>query len=130
MTKYDPILIEAAFDIVAENEFKGHCFYVNGCDFYPGRPYDDALLELVAQTPARFKIEELRDILNAVLGEANSAQPMNDEKALAEMAMVKEIIDRHVDMGWLLGYHHESNDCFSFRYASGRYEQRAMGGEE
>jgi hypothetical protein len=99
----DPKLLEVAFQIVADNDFVGHCFHVNGCDFYPGKPQDDALLRLLAQTPARVKIVELRDILNAVLGlpDAKVDEPMTDEKALAEMRAVKEIIDRHVDMGWL-----------------------------
>lgn len=54
------------------------------------------------------------------------AKHMTQKKALAEMEMVKKIIDRHVDLGWLLGYHHEFGDGFTYRYASGRYEQRAM----
>lgn len=120
----DPKLLETAFVIVADNDFVGHCFHVNGCDFYPGRPNDDALLKLLAQTPARVKIEELRDILNAVLDKPDSAETMTEKKAIAEMEMAKEIIDRHVDLGWLLGYHHESCEGFNYRYASGRYEKR------
>lgn len=59
------------------------------------------------------------------------AKHMTQKKALAEMDKAKEIIDRHVDLGWLLGYHHESGDGFTYRYASGRYEERLrMYGED
>lgn len=58
------------------------------------------------------------------------AKRMTEKKALAEMDKAKEIIDRHVDMGWLIGYHHEFGDGFSYRYASGRYEERLRMYEE
>ena len=58
------------------------------------------------------------------------AKHMTQKKALAEMDKAKEIIDRHVDMGWLLGYHHEFGDGFTYRYVNDRYEQRAMDEEE
>ncbi len=41
------------------------------------------------------------------------------------MELVKSIIDRHADAGWLIGYHHEVNGGFSYRYWQGRYEARA-----
>lgn len=47
-----------------------------------------------------------------------------DTKAEMEMKWVKSIIDRRVDEGWLLGYHHEYGDGFVYRYWAGLYEER------
>lgn len=48
-----------------------------------------------------------------------------DTKAEMEMKWVKSVIDRRVDEGWLLGYHHEYGDGFVYRYADGLYAARA-----
>lgn len=54
----------------------------------------------------------------------NSMMP-EDAKATMEMRLVKSIIDRRVDEGWLLGYHHEYGDGFVYSYADGLYAARA-----
>lgn len=48
-----------------------------------------------------------------------------DKKAEMEMMQVKLIIDRRVDEGWLLGYHHEDDDGFVYRFRNGLYAARA-----
>lgn len=49
---------------------------------------------------------------------------MTQARAEAEMALVKRIIDRHVDEGWLIGYHHEAVGGFSYRFWRDHYEAK------
>lgn len=58
------------------------------------------------------------------LGCWDSTMP-EDAKAKMEMMLVRSIIDRRVDEGWLLGYHHEYRDGFVYTYMDGLYAARA-----
>ncbi len=47
---------------------------------------------------------------------------MTQAKAEAEMKIVKAILDRHVDMGWLASYGHDLQGQFEYTFWEGKYE--------
>ena len=86
------------------------------------------LREIRIQTEDRRELF-LRFETGHCLGCWDSTMP-EDTKAEIEMKWVKSIIDRQVDEGWLLGYHHEYGDGFVYRYWAGLYEERYQSGCE
>ncbi|WP_287013595.1 hypothetical protein [Actibacterium sp.] len=102
-----------AMQIVADNHPERFT-YENGHLFLDGSFVGDALTNALRP-----------DTLLTLIRRPKAQEPMTDKRALQEMEAAKVIIDRHHDAGWLLGYHHEDMEGFVYRYADGRYEERA-----
>ena len=80
----DPKLLERAFEIAARNDkYAFGLVEINGVTLAP-YDWDDAkLLELLALSPVREKIEELRDSLNEALGELETSPAKDVADAIA-----------------------------------------------
>lgn len=52
-------------------------------------------------------------------------EPMTDQRALAEIEEAQEVLQKHYDNGFLLGFWHEQYDDFQYRYVEGEYARRA-----
>ena len=73
--------------------------------------------------------DALASSIEVVLSLFDGSEP-TDKQAVREMELAKRIIDRHYDNRWLLGYHHQEMDGFSYCYADGRYEELAQRARE
>lgn len=98
---HDPKLLERAFQIAASDpEFAPGWVDINAVTFAPYEPDDVELLALLALSPVREKIEELRDMLNEALG-APEVKPTTPEEELAEAS---DILHKYTESGYIDGY--------------------------
>lgn len=115
--KLDPVdqMGARAMQIVAD-EHPERFTYKIGHIFLDGLSIGDALTQALRPetSAALIRRSKVRDF----------DEPMTDARALRGIKAAKDIIDRHHDAGWLLGYHHEEMDGFVYRYADGRYDER------
>jgi hypothetical protein len=96
MLDYTNDQIETAFEIIAQDyEHDPGDIQINGWNFNTTVDEDKSLLKLLAKSPVRWKIVELRDMLNEALGKP-VLTPEDELTAAAEVFL------KHLSSGYLL----------------------------
>ncbi len=93
---FDNNLITTAFEIVARGDDMEASISINGHDVYYGYGESDDLLKLLAMSPVRDHLEELRDKLNEVLG-----APKQTLSELGEVRAAQSVLKKHFLSGFI-----------------------------
>ena len=93
-------LITTAFEIVARGDDMAASISISEHDVYFSYSQCDDLLKLLAMSPVRDHLEELRDKLNEVLGKPEVKPSTPDE----ELAEASDILRKHIESGYIEGY--------------------------
>lgn len=133
MRKYPMPSIQTAMAVIDAAEGWGDATLdLNGYSFYLADGGDQQILEIVMQhIPSAEKVLDLLAQLREIVEEPDEPEPeMTDARALAEIEAARLVLQKHYDAGFLLGVWTEQYDGVSYRYANGRYAERAEAARE